>query len=211
VKVTAFNGSPKQNGNTFRAISLVCEELEASGIQTEIVHIGSEKIRGCVGCGSCAKNKDERCAFSDDPVNDCIQKIKASNGILLGSPVYYSGIAGTMKSFLDRLFYVAGSNGSMFRHKTGAAIAAVRRSGGVTTVDQLNHYLLNTEMIIATSSYWNVIHGAVPGEVDQDGEGVQIMRTLGRNMAWIMKLVERGSGEILPPPQEKKVRTNFIR
>jgi multimeric flavodoxin WrbA len=146
-----------------------------------------------------------------DPVNELIQKMKEADGIILASPVYYSAIAGTMKSFLDRAFYVSGANDQMLRHKVGAAVVAVRRSGGMPTFHQLNNYLLYSEMLLPTSNYWNVIHGRAPGEVTQDLEGVQIMRVLGKNMAWLMKLVQHGKESVPPPEREQKTLFNFIR
>lgn len=210
MKVVAFNGSPKREGNTYHAIKIVSEELEKEGIEVEIVHVGDKIIRGCIACGMCYKNKNERC-ITDDEVNDWIQKMKNADGIILGSPVHYSGIAATMKAFLDRAFYVASANGGLFRHKVGASVVAVRRSGGVTTFEQLNNYLLYSEMLIPTTNYWNVIHGAKPGEVYKDEEGVQIMRLLGKNMAWLLKLKKSGEGIVLEPEKEKKIYTNFIR
>jgi multimeric flavodoxin WrbA len=211
MKVLAFNGSPNKEGNTFHAIRIVAAELEKEGIETEIVHVGNKVIRGCSACGQCIRNKNEQCVFSDDEVNEWIQKMKHADGIILGSPVHYSAMGGTMKSFLDRAFYVAGFNNAMLRHKVGAAVVAVRRSGGLPTFDQLNNYLCYSEMLIPTSNYWNVIHGTRPGEAVQDEEGVQIMRVLGKNMAWLMKLVENGKGTVVPPDREKKCFTNFIR
>lgn len=211
MKVLAFNGSPNKEGNTYHALKLVAEELEREGIEVEIIHVGNQKIRGCTACYQCVKNKDERCAMSDDNVNEWLQKMKEADGILLGSPVHYSAIAGTMKSFLDRAFYVAGVNDSMLRHKVGASVVAVRRSGGLPTFDQLNNFLNYSEMLIPTSNYWNVIHGARPGEALQDQEGVQIMRVLGKNMAWLLKLVENGKGSVKEPEREKKTMMNFIR
>ena len=137
--------------------------------------------------------------------------MKNSDGILLGSPVHFSGISATMKAFLDRAFYVSTSNGNLFRHKVGAGVVAVRRSGGTPAFQQLNNYLLYAEMLLPTSSYWNVIHGRVPGEVAQDAEGVQVMRTLGRNMAWLLKLAAEGKGAAAEPQREEKIATNFIR
>jgi multimeric flavodoxin WrbA len=211
MKVTAFNGSPKREGNTCHALRLVAAELEREGIETEIVQVGNKSIRGCIACGQCETNKDERCVLAGDEVNEWIQKMKHSDGILLGSPVYYSAMAGTMKAFLDRAFYVAGANDGMLRHKVGAAVAAVRRSGGLPTFNQLNNYLAYSEILIPASNYWNVIHGTLPGEALRDEEGVQIMRVLGRNMAWLMKLVEHGRGRIAEPEREPKIFTNFIR
>jgi len=210
VKVVAINGSPKTDGNTFQALSLVAAELSCAGIETEILQVGSQEVRGCIACGQCAKNRNERCVLPGDQLNQWVQKMKEADGIVLGSPVYYSGIAGTMKSFLDRAFYVSGANGGLFRHKVGAALVAVRRSGGLPTFQQLNNYLLYSEMLLPTSNYWNVIHGTRPGEVHQDSEGTQIMRVLGKNMAWLLKLVEHGRGAVPEPEQEPKTYFNFI-
>lgn len=209
MKVIAFNGSPNANGNTFYAIRLVADELELEGISCEIVQVGNHVIRGCTGCNGCMRNGDDRCVFDTDSVNEWISKMKDADGIIIGSPVYFSGIAGTMKSFLDRAFYVA-SRG-MLRHKVGASVVAVRRSGGVTTFDQLNHYINYAQMLVPTSNYWNVIHGRTPGEAVQDDEGRQIMRVLGKNMAWLLKLAASGKSAVTAPELEKKVFTHFIR
>jgi len=209
MKVIAINGSPNKEGNTFHALSMVGDELKAAGIEFEILHIGHKLIHGCIACGKCSVNKDEKCIIKTDDLNQWIQQIKVADGLIIGSPVYYSGIPGTMKSFLDRLFFVAGSNGNLLRHKVGAAVVAVRRTGGSSTLDGLNHYLNYSEMIIATSNYWNVIHGTAPGEVVKDGEGRQIMRVLGKNMAWLLRMKEASAVE--PSLREKKEFTNFIR
>ena len=211
MKVIAINGSPNREGNTFHALKMVGDELEASGIGFEILHIGHKMIHGCLACGKCAVNKDEKCAIKTDDLNKWIQQIKEADGIIIGAPVHYSGIPGTMKSFLDRLFYVAGVNGGLFRQKVAAAVVAVRRTGGSATFDSLNHYLNYSEMIIATSNYWNIIHGRSAGEVLQDTEGVQIMRVLGKNMAWLLKMKDATSETIGSPKKEKKEMTNFIR
>jgi len=210
MRVAAFNGSPNKTGNTYHAIRMVAEELEKEGIQTEIIHVGNKVIRGCLACGKCRKNKDGNCVTSDE-VNQWIQKMVEADGIILGSPVHFSSIGATMKAFLDRAFYVASNNGGLFRHKVGAAVVAVRRSGGLPAFDQLNHYLTYAEMIIPTSNYWNVIHGTAPGEALQDEEGIQIMRILGRNMAWTLKLIANGEGSVVEPQSERKVYMNFIR
>ncbi len=211
MKVIAINGSPNNEGNTFHALRMVGYELIAAGIDFEILHIGHKLIHGCITCGKCVVNKDEKCVIKTDDMNIWIQQIKVAQGIIIGSPVHYSGIAGTMKSFLDRMFYVAGVNGGLFRHKVAAAVVAVRRTGGSVTFDSLNHYLNYSEMIVATSNYWNVIHGRSAGEVTQDAEGKQIMRVLGKNMAWLLKMKEATSISIEPPKVEKKEVTNFIR
>jgi multimeric flavodoxin WrbA len=211
MKVLAFNGSPRKQGNTYHAISLVTAELEKAGIETEIIQVGSKAIRGCTACGQCIKNQDEQCVLPGDDVNAWLQKMKQSDGIILGSPVHFAGMAGGMKSFLDRAFYVSGVNGNLLRHKVGAAVVAVRRSGGLPTFEQLNNFLLYSELLLPTSNYWNVIHGTSPGEAAQDTEGVQIMRVLGKNMAWLMKLVENGKGTVAPPEREAKTFMHFVR
>lgn len=211
MKVIAINGSPKKEGNTYHALNIVGEQLQEAGIDFEILHIGNKNFHGCMACGKCAVNKDERCNITTDDLNAHLQEIKKADGILLGSPVYYSGIAGTAKSFFDRLFYVAGANNNLFRHKVAASVVAVRRTGGSFTFDSLNHYLLYAETIMATSCYWNIIHGRTPGEVLQDAEGVQTMRVLGKNMAWLLKMKEATAASIEPPAKEKKEVTSFIR
>ena len=211
MKAVAFNGSPNPKGNTYHALQMVADELEKEGIATEIIHVGNKAVRGCLACGQCVKKKNEQCIQADDPVNEWIQLMKEADAILIGSPVHFSAIGGTMKSFLDRAFYVTGVNNSMLRHKVGASVVAVRRSGGLPTFNQLNNFLCYSEMLLPSANYWNVIHGTRPGEATQDEEGKQIMRTLGKNMAWLMKLVEHGKGAIAPPPPEKKTYMNFIR
>ncbi|NLX18736.1 MAG: flavodoxin family protein [Desulfobulbus sp.] len=211
MKVVAFNGSPNAKGNTWHALSMVTEVLESEGFATEIVHVGNKPVRGCLACGQCFKMKNEQCVQKEDPVNEWIQLMKSADGILLGTPVHYAAVGGTMKCFLDRAFYVTGANGSMLRHKVGASVAAVRRSGGLPAFNQLNNFLCYAEMLMPTSNYWNVIHGARPGEVMQDEEGRQIMRTLGRNMAWLLRLIEYGKEAVPPPERESKVLMNFIR
>ena len=210
MKMVAFNGSPNAEGNTYHAIKMVATELANAGIETEIIQVGNKIIRGCVACGQCVKNKNEQCGLPGDEVNEWIQKMKLADGIIFGSPVHYAAMGGTMKSFMDRAFYVTSVNGGMLRHKVGAAVVAVRRSGCLPTFDQLNNYLCYSEMLIPTSNYWNVIHGTRPGEAVQDAEGVQIMRVLGKNMAWLMKLVESGKGTVAAPEGEAKIFMNFI-
>ena len=211
MKVVAFNGSPNKEGNTYHAIKLVANELEKEGIETEIIHVGNKSIRGCIACGQCIKNRNEQCVLPGDEVNGWIQKMKEADGIILGSPVHFSAMGGTMKSFLDRAFYVAGVNGGILRHKVGTSVVAVRRAGGIPTFNQLNNYINYSEMLMPTSNYWNVIQGTTPGEALQDKEGVQIMRVLGKNMAWLMKLVENGKGKVEAPKKERKIMMNFIR
>ncbi len=204
MKVLALNGSPHEKGCTFTAINLLAEELKRHEIETEIVHVGGKPMQGCIACRKCKETG--RCVF-DDIVNVCLDKMKEADGIIIGSPVYYSGISGQMKSFLDRFFYA----GPDLRFKVGVAVTSLRRSGGVDTFHQLNNFFNLAQVITVPSCYWNVIHGGEPSETVQDLEGVQIMRTLGKNMAWLMEAVSR-TKEILPlPEQEKRIFTNFIR
>ena len=210
MKVVAFNGSPRNEGNTYHAIKAVAAELEKEGIEVEIVHVGNKVIRGCLGCNGCSRNKNERCVI-DDEVNEWVQKMKEADGIILGSPVHYAGIPGTMKSFLDRAFYVASSNNSLFRHKVGASVVAVRRTGGIAVFQQLNNFINYSEMVVPTSNYWNIAHGTAPGEVTQDAEGMQIMSVLGKNMAWVMKSLDASKDIVKESEAENKIFTNFIR
>lgn len=210
MKVVAFNGSPKRDGNTYHTLKIVCDELEKENIDVEIVHVGNKVIRGCLACNGCVRNKNEKCVINDE-VNEWVQKMKNADGIILGSPVHYSAIGATMKAFLDRAFYVTSANDFMLRHKVGASVVAVRRSGGLPAFEQLNNYINYSEMLMPTSNYWNVIYGAAPGEVSKDEEGKQIMRILGKNMAWLLKMIELSKGKIPEPKAEEKVFTNFIR
>lgn len=208
MNVVLINGSPKKEGNTFQALSLILEELSKNEISGEIIHVGNKNIQGCLACRRCAENKNEKCVINDE-VNDCIQKMKHADGIIIGSPVYYASIAGTMKSFLDRAFYTSSANGNLFRHKVGASIAIARRSGEVAAFDHLNHYFSVSEMFIASSNYWSVIHGKDPGEVLKDEEGVQIMRVLSKNVAFLIKSLK--SSPETKPEKEAKIMMNYIR
>lgn len=211
MKVVAFNGSPRRDGNTDQALRLVMAELEGAGIETELIHVGAEQIQECTACGMCARNRDERCVLPGDSVNEWIQKMKEADGILFGSPTHFAGMSAKMKAFMDRAFYVSGNNGGLLRHKVGAAVVAVRRSGGVPAFDSINRYLLYSEMVLPTTNYWNVIHGTAAGEALQDAEGGQIMHLLGRNMAWLLQALEAGRQTHPAPEAEKKIRMNFIR
>jgi len=207
MKILAINGSPKADGNTATALKVALQALEHEGIATELVTIGQKTIRGCVACWQCREKQDGRCAF-DDEVNVLIPKMREADGLLLGSPVYYSGINGVMKAFLDRAFFAAGP---MMCYKVGAAVIAVRRSGGSVAFDQLNKYFLISQMVVVGSNYWNIIHGRAPGEATQDAEGLQIMQVLGQNMAWLLKLIEHGGTAVAPPVPVEKIMTNFVR
>ena len=206
MKVLLINGSPNKKGCTYTALSIVAEELEKEGIETQIFQMTNVK-GGCLDCGGCEKTGT--CILNDDAVR--VQELmKECDGLVLGSPVYYAGINGTVKGMLDRLFHSAGSRD--FRHKAAAAVTSSRRAGNLTTFDALNKYFLISEMHVIGSSYWNDVHGNTPEEVLQDEEGVDIMKQLGRNMAYYLKLRELGKKEGLEEPERMKRRiTNFIR
>ena len=209
MKVIAINGSPHSKGNTWFALKTAGEALINEGIDFEIIHVGHQSIHGCIACRKCRENKDNKCSIRNDSLNDYLPVIKEADGIILGSPVYYAGVAGTMKCFLDRLFYVSGSNGNWMRHKVGASVVALRRSGGSATWSSLNYYLTISEMTVASSNYWNIIHGALEGEAAQDTEGIQIMQVLGANMAWLLK--SKQANAATAPPPTGKLFLNFVR
>ncbi len=186
MKVTAFNGSPRRKGNTARLLQVVCEELNSAGVETEIVSLAGQRIRGCVACYECRRNKDRRCSITNDAVNDCIGRMLASDGILLASPTYFADVTAELKALIDRAGFVARGNGHMLARKVGAAVVAVRRAGAIHTYDTINHFFGISQMIVPGSSYWNLGIGGAPGEVDGDPEGIETMRTLGRNMAWLL-------------------------
>jgi multimeric flavodoxin WrbA len=209
MKVVAIKGSPRKNGNTAFALNVIGTILREEGVDFEIIDVGGKYIRGCLACNKCSENKDGKCVTTADMLNDSLAKMKEADGIIIASPVYYAGIAGTMKCFLDRAFFVAASNGGWFRHKVGASVVAVRRAGSSMTFNALNHYLSISEMLIASSNYWNVIHGLLPGDAAKDEEGIQTMKMLAKNMAWMLKMRDRAM-DMEPEPTEK-IFTNFIR
>ena len=212
MKVIAINGSPKKEGNTAQALQVLLGEVEKQGIETELVTIGGDAIHGCIGCGACREAKNGVCvAFQYDAVNELLPKLTAADAIVLGSPTYFAGINGTMKSFLDRVFYVAFSNDGLFRLKFGAALVALRRGGGTAAFDELNKYFQIAEMTIASGCYWSAIHGRTPGELNQDLEGLRMLRVQGRNLAYLLRLAEHGKGHIPLPEREEPVATNFVR
>ncbi|MDR1744865.1 MAG: flavodoxin family protein, partial [Planctomycetota bacterium] len=157
--VVTINGSPRKNGNTSIALDTVSKALNAEGIATKRIDIGDKAIRGCIACGRCGREQDLRCVFNDDPVNDAVAQLAGADGMVVGSPVYFAGINGTVKCFLDRVFFVAGANGSLFRHKVGAGVVAVRRGGETTAWDQLNKYFTISEMLVPGATYWNMLFG----------------------------------------------------
>ncbi len=191
MKVVAFNGSARKDGNTAILLRYVMRELEAEGIETELVELSGKTIHGCLGCRTCSSRKDGRCAQKDDYGNECIEKMLAADGILLGSPTYVADVSAEMKALIDRACLVARANGNMLRRKVGAAVVAVRRAGAMHAFDALNHFFLIGEMIVPGSSYWNIGIGRDKGDVEKDEEGIQTMQTLGRNMAWLLKRVGR--------------------
>ena len=189
MKVTAFNGSPRRNGNTSLLISHVFEGLEKEGIATELVQVGGEKIHGCVACYQCFNRKDRRCAVNDDIINDCVEKMLESDGIIIGSPTYFAALTPETKALMDRCGMVSRANGDMFRRKAGAAVVSVRRAGAIHVFDAINHFFTIGQMIIPGSSYWNIGIGRNIGDVEQDEEGVRTMQALGENMAWLLKRI----------------------
>lgn len=189
MKVTAFNGSPRRGGNTSLLIGHVFEALKEEGIETELVQVGGERLHGCVACYKCFANKDRRCAVADDIANDCIERMLASDGIIIGSPTYFAALTPETKALIDRCGMVARANGDMFKRKAGAAVVAVRRAGAIQVFDTINHFFTIGQMIIPASCYWNLGMGRNIGEVEQDEEGVATMRVLGENMAWLLKRI----------------------
>jgi multimeric flavodoxin WrbA len=187
MKVIAFNGSPRANGNTHRALEVVLEEIAKEGIQTELVQMGSEDIAPCQACGVCGQKKDRRCKRKDDKVNEWVEKMAAADGIIIGSPVYFGSMNAQTKAFIDRVGYINRANGDLFKRKVGASVAVNRRAGALAAFQEMNNFFLIGQMIVVGSSYWNVGVGLGPGDVDTDTEGVETMRTLGRNMAWALE------------------------
>ena len=208
MKVLLINGSPHERGCTYTALRIVADALEEGGVETEIFHVGTEPIRGCLGCGGCARRGNHQCVFDGDTVNKALCKAATADGFVFGSPVHYGAASGMMTSFLDRFFYAGGS----FLYKPAAAVVSCRRAGSTAALDQLNKYITFAGMPMITSHYWNMVHGSTPEQVMQDLEGVQIMRVLGKNMAWLLHCISfSAQNGILPPEPEQRVCTNFIR
>ena len=208
MKVLMINGSPREGSNTRIALSEIGKVLEQNGIESEIVDIGSEPIRDCISCGACSK-LDCRCVYDDDIVNTIIEKANEADGFIFGTPVYYAHPSGRILSLLDRVFY-AGSKA--FAFKPGAAVACARRAGTTASLDVINKYFTIARMPVVSSTYWNIIHGRKVGESMLDEEGMQTMRNLARNMAWLLKCIQLGKENgITPEENERKAFTNFIR
>ncbi len=190
MKVIAFNGSARRDGNTAILINYVLDELEKEGVETELYQLAGKRIRGCMACRRCRQNRDQRCAVTDDVLNECLQKMIEADGIILGSPTYFADLTAETKALIDRAGYVAGANGNMFRRKVGAAVVAVRRAGSIHVFDSINHFFLISEMIVPGSSYWNMGFGREKGEAESDEEGIRTMSVLGQNMAWLLKKLQ---------------------
>ncbi len=205
MKVLLLNGSPKANGNTALALKEMAAVFEKEGIEAEIIHVGNREIRGCIACGSCGRKG--KCVF-DDLVNDVAPKFAEADGLVVGSPVYYAGANATVMAFMQRLFYSTNFDKTM---KVGASVAIARRGGCSATYDEMNKFFGISGMPIAASQYWNSVHGGAPGEAAKDEEGMQTMRTLARNMAFLMKAIALGKEKYGLPEKEKHAWTNFIR
>lgn len=184
MKVIAFNGSPRKDGNTTILINHVLRELEKEGVETELVQLSGKEIRGCIACYKCFENKDQHCAVKNDIANECIEKMIKAEGILLGSPVYFTDVTAEMKALIDRAGFVSMANGGMYKNKVGATVVAVRRSGAIHTLDTMNHFFLAGQMIIIGRG---IGVGRDKGEVDKDEEGMQAVKALGQSMAWLLK------------------------
>ncbi len=189
MKVVAFNGSARKNGNTAILINIVLGELEKEGIATELVQFAGEKIRGCLACMKCWENKDQRCSVTNDILNACIEKMIEADGIILGSPTYFANVSTELKALIDRAGMTSIANDRMFSRKVGAAVVAARRAGGIHVFNSINHFFFIGQMIVPGSIYWNMGFGLDKGEVEKDDEGLNTMKSLGENMAWILKKI----------------------
>ncbi len=190
MKVIAFNGSSRKDGNTALLLNLVLEELKKEGIETELIQVAGETLSGCIACYKCAENKDQKCAVVKDRMNEYIAKMKEAQGILLGSPTYISDMTANMKALIERSTIVSKNNGDLFKRKVGAGVVSVRRAGSTHVLSSINHFFLINQMVIPGSSYWNMAIGRNPGEVENDLEGIKTMKTLGQNMAWLLKKIQ---------------------
>ena len=209
MKVLMLNGSPHSEGCTNRALEIVAEVLKAQGVESEILWLGNGAVRGCIGCGGCKRSGADRCVFGDDGVADIAEKLKSADGYVFGAPVHYASPNGATVAALDRIFYSAGK---FMQFKPAACVVSARRAGTTASYDVLNKYIGINNMIMVPSTYWNMVHGNTPEEVMRDREGVTVMRAVGSNMAWLLKLLERAKGtELERPVLVPKEKTNFIR
>ena len=190
MKVIAFNGSARKDGNTAILLNIVLGELKAEGIETELYSLAGKPIQGCIACYQCFEKKDRRCAVENDIVNECIRKMDEADGILLGSPTYFADVSAGMKALIERSGMVGRANGGMHRRKAGAAVVAARRAGAIHAFNSINFFFTISEMMVVGSSYWNIGMGRQPGDVNNDTEGIQTMKDLGRNMAWLLKKIK---------------------
>jgi len=191
MKVIAFNGSARKDGNTAILLNLVLDELKAEGIETEIYSLAGKPIQGCIACYKCFEKKNKRCNVEKDIVNECIEKMVGADGIILGSPTYFADVSASMKALIERSGMVGRANADLYHRKVGAAVVAVRRAGGIHVFNSLNYFFTISGMIIPGSSYWNLGIGRQPGEVNNDNEGVLTMKNLGKNMAWLLKKINK--------------------
>lgn len=190
MKVVAFNGSPRKEGNTYQSLQVVMGELQKEGIETEVVQLGGKNIHGCIACYKCFKNKDQECSIKDDGVNEYIKKMIEADGIIIGSPVYFSNVTSEVKALIDRAGLVARANDNLLKRKVGAGVVAVRRAGATFAFSAINFFFFIQEMIVPGSIYWNLAIGREPGEVQEDQEGMMTFKTLGQNMAWLLKKIK---------------------
>ena len=190
MKVIAFNGSGRRDGNTAILLNAVLEEISKEGIETELIQLAGKAPQGCIACYKCFENKDQKCAVTKDRLNEYLAKIIEADGILFGSPVYFADATAGIKALIERCGMVSTANGGLFKRKVGAAVAAVRRAGAIHTSDTLNHLFQHQQMIVVGSSYWNLGIGRDPGQVKDDAEGIRTMKTLGQNMAWLLKKIK---------------------
>ena len=189
MKVIAFNGSARKNGNTAILVNQALGELQKQGIETELIQLAGQRLRGCTACRKCFENKDKKCSVTDDSMNGYIAKMLEADGIILASPTYFADVSSELKALIDRAGFVARANENMFRRKVGAAVVAVRRAGAIHAFDTINHFFLISEMIIPGSSYWNIGFGLKKGDAENDEEGLQTMQLLGQNIAWLLKKI----------------------
>lgn len=190
MKVIAFNGSARKDGNTAALINLLFGELQKEGIETELYQLAGKKIRGCMACYKCFQNRNQRCSVTNDVLNECIEKMLEADGIILGSPTYFANVTTEIKALIDRAGLVAKANGEMFRRKVGAAVVAVRRAGSIHVFNSINHFFFISQMVVPGASYWNLGIGREKGDVEKDEEGIRTMKVLGENMAWLLKKLQ---------------------
>jgi multimeric flavodoxin WrbA len=195
MKVLGINGSPREGGNTDAILKMAFEPLQEAGIETEIVRIGGQGIRGCTACMACFRNRNKRCIIETDMLNEVVARFDEVDGIVLGSPTYFADVTADIKAFMDRAGFVSNANGGMLRHKAGASVTAVRRGGAIHTLDSMNHWLHYMQTFMVGSSYWNMVYCREPGEAASDAEGVKTMRNLGLNMAHLLGLMRLGKEE----------------